>query len=217
VVSAAWGAWQHDSWQAKTLADSPALARVRQYRDEFGITDEEGTDALTRIIAAGASHVLVVTKPLPDIAADLAMLTSTDGVLDEPTGNGPKYPRPELRVAYLAPRSATERRVAEVWQDYLGIEQVGVHDPFFELGGTSLVGIAVVNRLAKEFGIDLAAATLYERPTVGQFAELLAAPDAGGDNATSPPVAGVDTSSARGERRRNRAGASAMRARKTRR
>jgi polyketide synthase 12 len=88
-----------------------------------------------------------------------------------------------------------------------------VHDPFFELGGTSLVGITVVNRLSKEFGVELAAATLFERPTVAEFAELLAVPDS---SSTAPPSQ-VDNSAARGERRRSRAGAAAMRARKTRR
>jgi NAD(P)-dependent dehydrogenase (short-subunit alcohol dehydrogenase family)/acyl carrier protein len=213
VVSAGWGAWQFDAWQSVTLAGNPALEMVRQYRDEFGITDAEGPDTLTRIAAAGAPQVLVLTKPLADVVADLAALSNPDGELASGSTNGQRFPRPELRTPYLAPRSKVEARVAEVWQDCLGIEQVGVHDPFFELGGTSLVGITVVNRLSKEFGVELAAATLFERPTVSQFAELLAVPEAG-DPAAAPPSQ-VDNSAARGERRRARAGA--MRARKTRR
>ncbi|HEU5473873.1 MAG TPA: SDR family NAD(P)-dependent oxidoreductase [Actinophytocola sp.] len=211
VVSVAWGAWQFDAWQSVTLAGNPALELVRQYRAEFGITDDEGPDTLTRIVAAGAPQVLVLTKPLPDVVADLAALSTPDGELAPRTADGRRFPRPELRTPYLAPRTKVEQRVAEVWQDCLGIEQVGVHDPFFELGGTSLVGITVVNRLTKDFGVELAAATLFERPTVGQLAELFAGPD-------SAPAAQVDGSAARGERRRGaRAGAAAMRARKTRR
>jgi len=217
VISAAWAAWVHDSWQAGTLANDVVLARAREYRDEFGLTDDEGTDTLTRVVAAGAPHVLVMTKPMRELAADLVRLTSADGILDEPESGAPKYPRPELRVPYLPPRSKTERRIAVVWQDYLGIEEVGVHDPFFELGGTSLVGIAVVNRLGKEFGVELAAASLFERPTVGQFAELLAELDPSNENGSAPTAVTVDISAARGERRRARTGASAMRARKTRR
>ncbi|HEV2779528.1 MAG TPA: SDR family NAD(P)-dependent oxidoreductase, partial [Actinophytocola sp.] len=209
VVSAAWGAWQFDAWQEVTLAGNPALERVRQYRDEFGITDDEGPDTLTRILAAGAPHVVVLTKPMADVVADLAALSTPDGELAPGIGGGPRFPRPELRTPYLAPRTNVERRVAEVWQDCLGIEQVGVHDPFFELGGTSLVGITVVNRLGKEFGVELAAATLFERPTVAQFAELLTGPDTA--DSSSTPTSKVDGSAARGERRR------AMRARKTRR
>ncbi|MPZ81184.1 MAG: SDR family NAD(P)-dependent oxidoreductase [Actinophytocola sp.] len=219
VVSAAWAAWVQDSWQADTLANDVVLARAREYRDEFGLTDDEGTDTLNRVLAAGSPHVLVMTKPMRELASDLVRLTSADGILDEPQTGGPKYPRPELRVPYLAPRGKTEKRVAAVWQDYLGIEEVGVHDPFFELGGTSLVGIAVVNRLGKEFGLELAAASLFERPTVGQFAELLAELDpSNASDSTGPTTAAAATTSAeRGERRRARSGATAMRARKTRR
>ncbi|TDV56122.1 type I polyketide synthase [Actinophytocola oryzae] len=215
VVSVAWGAWQFDAWQSVTLAGNPALEMVRQYRDEFGITEEEGPDTLTRVLAAGTPQVLVLTKPLADVVADLAALTNPDGELAAPTAGGQRFPRPDLRTPYLAPRTKVERRVAEVWQDSLGIEQVGVHDPFFELGGTSLAGITVVNRLSKEFGVELAAASLFERPTVAQFSELLAVPD--NDDTTAPPPSQVDNSAARGERRRARTGAAAVRARKARR
>jgi acyl transferase domain-containing protein len=114
-----------------------------------------------------------------------------------------RYPRPDLRTPFLAPRTPTERRVAEVWQEGLGIEAIGVHDPFFELGGTSVIGVTVVNRLAKEFGVELTAASLFERPTVAQFAELLAG--------TEEP--NLDAQTDRGSRRRAIAGAAA-RARK---
>jgi polyketide synthase 12 len=219
VVSAGWGAWQFDAWQSITMAGSPALEMVRQYRDEFGITDDEGPDTLTRIVAAGTPQVLVLTKPLDDVVADLSALSSPDGELSSGSTGGQRFPRPELRTPYLAPRTKVEGRVAEVWQDCLGIEQVGVHDPFFELGGTSLVGITVVNRLGKEFGVELAAATLFERPTVSQFAELLAVSDNNDTamNRQAPPPSQVDNSATRGERRRARTGAAAMRARKTRR
>jgi acyl transferase domain-containing protein len=112
-----------------------------------------------------------------------------------------RYARPDLRTPFLPPRTATERAVALVWQDGLGIEAIGVHDPFFELGGTSVVGMTVVTRLAKEFDVELTAASLFERPTVGEFAEML-------DGLTSPaaPVSTLDDQVERGARRRAIAG-----------
>jgi hypothetical protein len=109
------------------------------------------------------------------------------------------YARPDLRTPYLPPRTPTERTVAQVWQDGLGIDAIGVHDPFFELGGTSVVGLAVVSRLAKDFGVELTAATLFERPTVAQFAELL---DAERAPTAAPAPSVVDAQAARGARRR---------------
>jgi hypothetical protein len=110
-----------------------------------------------------------------------------------------RFPRPDIATPYLPPRTATERLVAEVWQDHLGVDAIGVNDPFFELGGTSVLGVGVMNTLAKRFDIDLPAASLFERPTVALIAELV---DTMLTGATAPQPATVDTQSARGARRR---------------
>lgn len=110
-----------------------------------------------------------------------------------------RYPRPDIAIPFLAPRTATERSVAEVWQGLLGVDAIGVDDPFFELGGTSVLGIGVMNQLAKQFDIDLPAASLFERPTVAGIAELVDSLLAGG---AAPAASTVDTQSARGARRR---------------
>jgi acyl transferase domain-containing protein len=108
-----------------------------------------------------------------------------------------RFPRPDLRTPYVPARTPTERTVTQVWQENLGIEAIGVNDPFFELGGTSMIGVAVVTRLAKEYGVELSAASLFERPTPAQFAELL-------DSLTTDtaPPSTVDAQAARGARRR---------------
>jgi acyl transferase domain-containing protein len=112
--------------------------------------------------------------------------------------NAERFPRPDLRTPFLPARTPTERMVTQVWQDNLGIEAIGVNDPFFELGGTSILGVAVVTRLAKEYDVELSAASLFERPTAAQFAELLDSLTA--DIAPRSPA--VDAQAARGARRR---------------
>jgi hypothetical protein len=72
-----------------------------------------------------------------------------------------------------------------------------VDDPFFELGGTSVVGVGVMNKLAKEFDVDLPAASLFERPTVALIAELIDTLVSG-----ATPTSTVDAQAARGARRR---------------
>jgi acyl transferase domain-containing protein len=122
--------------------------------------------------------------------------TPTPYVQEEPV-TVERFPRPELRTPFLPARTATERTVTQVWQENLGIEAIGVNDPFFELGGTSMIGLAVVTRLAKEYGVELSAASLFERPTPAQFAELLDAL-----TADIAPPSTVDEQAARGARRR---------------
>ncbi|MEU1904650.1 SDR family NAD(P)-dependent oxidoreductase [Streptomyces hygroscopicus] len=222
VVSVGWGAWQFDRWQAEAYAAAPELLeRARRSREEFGFTEEEGTAALGRAIAAGPAHLYALNQPLEDLVATMRTLADPSALAGEGAAApaGQRHPRPELRVPYTAPGTETERRVAHVWQELLGLEQVGAHDPFFELGGTSLVGLAMVNRLGAEFGTELAAASLFEHPTVAQLARLLdASRPGGGTHGETPATRHQDTEedgAARGRRRRSQAAASAIKRRRT--
>jgi amino acid adenylation domain-containing protein/non-ribosomal peptide synthase protein (TIGR01720 family) len=73
--------------------------------------------------------------------------------------------------AYVAPRSASERLLCELWAELLGLERVGLEDNFFELGGDSIVSIQLVAR-ARRAGLRLNARQLFEHQTI---AALLAA------------------------------------------
>ncbi|NOV00603.1 non-ribosomal peptide synthetase [Paenibacillus planticolens] len=69
-------------------------------------------------------------------------------------------PEPELGQLhsgsdYVAPRTETESRIAEVWQDLLGVARIGIHDNFFELGGHSLKAAVMVARLQQQFEIGI--------------------------------------------------------------
>lgn len=70
----------------------------------------------------------------------------------------PEHEQGDLPVGgseYVAPRTETERRIAEVWQELLGIKCVGIHDNFFELGGHSLKAAVMVARLQQQFEIGI--------------------------------------------------------------
>jgi amino acid adenylation domain-containing protein len=71
------------------------------------------------------------------------------------------------------PRTAMEKLVATVWQEYLGGELPGIFDDFFHLGGHSLVAVRVMARLQQETGLRLPLATLFEHPTVEGLAAAL--------------------------------------------
>jgi phthiocerol/phenolphthiocerol synthesis type-I polyketide synthase E len=106
------------------------------------------------------------------------------------------HDRPLLRTPYLAPLDDTERAVAEIWSRALGIERIGTHDNFLELGGDSLIGLQVVHAVQARFDLGGRAFSLYEHPTVAAIARFV---DRGEGGAAADPF---DTS--RGERRRER-------------
>jgi surfactin family lipopeptide synthetase A len=82
--------------------------------------------------------------------------------------------RPDLRQPYLPPRNETERQIADIWREVLGIDQVGVEDGFFELGGDSLLAMQVLNRTREATQAKLSFRHLFERQTVAKLAELVA-------------------------------------------
>ncbi|MEH2349576.1 MAG: SDR family NAD(P)-dependent oxidoreductase [Nostoc sp.] len=82
------------------------------------------------------------------------------------------YVRPNLDNAYVAPRSEVEETIAHIWQELLGIGQVGIDDSFFELGGDSVLGIQVSARAAKA-GFRLTPQQLFEHQTIAKLAGVI--------------------------------------------
>ncbi len=95
------------------------------------------------------------------------------GKVDRNALPSPARQRPDLGQAYAAPRDELERFLEKIWCQVLDLEHVGVHDPFFELGGTSLQMAQVVNRLRSELNEMVYVVTLFEAPTISQYASLL--------------------------------------------
>ncbi|MDZ8257290.1 MAG: beta-ketoacyl synthase N-terminal-like domain-containing protein [Nostoc sp. ChiQUE01b] len=79
------------------------------------------------------------------------------------------HSRPHLRNSYVAPSSELEHKIANFYQQLLGIEQVGIYDNFFELGGNSLIGIQVIAQLRKNFQLELSLRALFEAPSVAEL------------------------------------------------
>jgi acyl carrier protein len=79
--------------------------------------------------------------------------------------------RSGLSTVFAAPSSDAERTIAQIWQELLGIEPLGIHDDFFEAGGHSLLATQVMSRLYQRMGVDVPLRTLFEARTLGAFAE----------------------------------------------
>lgn len=74
---------------------------------------------------------------------------------------------------YMAPRSAMEEVVAQIWSDVLRLERVGIHDNFFELGGHSLLATQAVQRMRDALKVELPLRSLFESATIGELADLI--------------------------------------------
>ncbi|WP_152979112.1 phosphopantetheine-binding protein, partial [Pseudomonas corrugata] len=74
--------------------------------------------------------------------------------------------------AYEAPQGTVERTIADIWQQLLGLEQIGRHDGFFELGGHSLMAVSLIERL-REHGLNADVRSVFGAPTLRDLASAL--------------------------------------------
>ncbi|VVP89727.1 non-ribosomal peptide synthase/polyketide synthase [Pseudomonas fluorescens] len=79
----------------------------------------------------------------------------------------------QLQSTYIAPQTATQHTVAEIWQTVLKLEQVGLGDNFFELGGHSLLVTQVISRVRQALSVQVPLRTLFEHSTLADFVAAL--------------------------------------------
>ena len=96
-----------------------------------------------------------------------------NGKIDRRTLPAPDSSHLDLEATFIAPRTPTERQIADIWTQLLKLEQIGIHNNFFEFGGHPLLATQVISRLRQAFGIELPLQTLFEAPTVGELSERL--------------------------------------------
>lgn len=136
---------------------------------------EERLGSLERILSGRLSPHVVVSKrnlaaPHPEAQAPFR----EEKQVVEPARRLRKKPRNSaLSSNYIAPRNSDERIVAQMWQEQLGIEHVGVNDNFFQLGGDSLLALQLVSTLRRHFNVELPHKAFLEAPTVAEVVALI--------------------------------------------
>jgi amino acid adenylation domain-containing protein len=101
------------------------------------------------------------------------MPLTSNGKVDRRRLPEPEQGRPELEQIYEEPKNSTQRVVARIWEEVLGIERVGIKDNFFELGGHSLLATQVITRVNDAFEVEMALRSLFESPTVEGLVEKM--------------------------------------------
>jgi acyl carrier protein len=81
--------------------------------------------------------------------------------------------RPALPTVYAGATNPTEQSILDIWQEILGISQIGIHDNFFELGGHSLLATQIVSRLRHAFEVQVPLRTIFENPTTVELAAAI--------------------------------------------
>ena len=142
--------------------DQPGLQRLVAYVAGEQLT----TAALLGQLKAGLPDYMVPTAivlldPLPRLP---------NGKLDRRALPVPDYQQLGTQGGYVAPGTAMESLIADVWAELLGLQRVGVHDDFFALGGHSLLAGQLAARLVRVTGVELPLRRIFESPTVAGLA-----------------------------------------------
>jgi acyl transferase domain-containing protein len=160
-LSINWDAWQFPE-------DSVSGAGV-----EEAISPEAGVEAFCRILGSASRQVVVSTSDLQTRLNKWINLETIGEPQRELADRGGLHARPNLSSQYVKPRNDTERTIAEVWQQILGIAPIGIYDKFFELGGHSLLAIQLISELRDAFQVELSAQRLFEAPTIAELAQSI--------------------------------------------
>lgn len=187
TVTINWDDWQEVGMSVeavKQAANKKYGILAAQYLQN-GLLPKEGIDVFMRILENTFPRVAVSTEDLttkiemnislsamlPEKATQRAIASDT---LGKALFTQPTHPRPDLGHAYVAPRNEIEQTIAFIWQEFLGIQQVGVYDNFFELGGNSLLAIQLLSKLRDAFQVKIPLNNLFEADTIADLAQIVA-------------------------------------------
>jgi amino acid adenylation domain-containing protein len=132
---------------------------------------------------------------VPELYVILVGLPLTpNGKVDRQALPEPGSARPALEQAYVAPATDQEKALSRIWGQVLGLDRVGVHDNFFDLGGNSLLGVQVIGHVRERLDVVLPVIKLFQCPTIASLAKCL-----GGDDSAAVSTEQIER---RAQRRR---------------
>jgi acyl-CoA synthetase (AMP-forming)/AMP-acid ligase II/acyl carrier protein len=116
-----------------------------------------------------------LAERLPDymvpglIVAKEELPVTSNGKVDRQLLSDWEHTRVEERSEHEAPRTKVEKKIAEIWEEVLGVQRVGLHDSFFELGGHSIQVMRVASRIYKAFNVELSLHDFFKAATVADL------------------------------------------------
>ena len=125
-------------------------------------TGEATAESLREYLRARLPAAMIPSR----IESLSAFPRTANGKIDKCSLPAPRAPSRQSRTAI----GKLERQIASVWEEVLGVSEVGVHDNFFDLGGRSLLLVRVQARLAKCLNCQIPILELFRHPTIHALA-----------------------------------------------
>jgi acyl carrier protein len=169
--------WLSVNWDVWRLDQAAADSGFGSTLKELGMDTAEAMRMLETVLALrNAGQMVVSTGDLGariDQWIKLDSLGSQSVATATPPARSAKSSRTSTPARPDAPRDETEQQIAQIWQDALGMDEVGIHDNFSQLGGHSLLAIRIVTELRRAFELDLPVRALFDAPTVAELSRYI--------------------------------------------
>ncbi len=162
VIAVGW-----DSWREVGMAGDMAMP------DGVGIRPQDGMLTCDRLANFTHAHVLVSTLDLDTRLEKVRGDLLSQSLDVEVVSRGQGHARPALATPFVAPEGELEEGVAKIWQQMLGIADIGRNDNFFELGGDSLLAIQILSKVKNQYAVALQPAPFFKNPTIDGLALLV--------------------------------------------
>ncbi len=151
-------AWLSINWDSWNLSGAAGAS------SEYAVSGPEGAQAMA--YALSWSDVPQLVHSTGDLKARMEMWVEN---LPQESTNAQLYAR-AAAAATVAPSNIIESQLVEIWQQLLGIQDIGVRDPFFEAGGDSLLATIMVGRINQTFDVSLPIRIIFEEETIERIA-----------------------------------------------
>src|SRR5262249_27507279 len=151
-----WTLVSWDTWQTRERPHGDLGVTLLDYM----MSPAEAIEAFTRVISSPMLPDSLVNST-GDLEARLRQWVHGLSAPASPAGNGKLHPRPELSTPFEAPEGETERAIAEIWQQVLGVS-VGRNDLFLDLGGNSLIATQLIAKVRRRFQITVPLIVLFD-------------------------------------------------------
>jgi amino acid adenylation domain-containing protein len=158
IKEAVVGAWAYDSTDLRLVA--------------YIVPDKQPGPKVTALRDFLREKLPKYMIPSAFVLLDALPLTQNRKV-DRRSLPAPSQTRPELENPFVAPGTDSEGTLAAIWSRVLGLEQVGMHDNFFDLGGHSLLATQVISRVREAYGVEVSLRSFFEAPTVAGIADII--------------------------------------------
>jgi acyl transferase domain-containing protein/acyl carrier protein len=169
-----------DNWRDVGMSARAAREHARDEKSARALTSanslstQEGVDVFNRILNQGFAQVVVSVADLEARRRSLAATQDPSAQEAEAArSQAMRHARPEVATAFTPATNDSERMLAGIWQEIFGLQDVGIDDNFFDLGGDSLLAVQLINKITKAFHFTPSIPVFFQNPTVRKLAAVV--------------------------------------------